>query len=43
MTNQVEIRNLNHNHPRNIGRRSAGEVMKLKQALQKKRLKSLKN
>lgn len=31
-TNQVELQDLNHNHPLILGRRQAGEVQKLKEA-----------
>lgn len=32
VNNKVEIKNLNHNHPVVVGRRSIGEALKLKQA-----------
>lgn len=41
-TNKVEIKNLNHNHPVKVPRRSCGEAQKLKMEMLKKRKKEKK-
>lgn len=42
INNRVEIKNLNHNHPVVMGRRSIGEALKLKQAWKREKRKKLK-
>lgn len=42
INNRVEIKNLEHNHPVVMGRRSIGEATKLKQAWKKERRKQIK-
>lgn len=39
INNKVEIKNLDHNHPVVVGRRSVGEALKLKAAWKKGRQK----